>query len=41
MLSSLNVCLYVGPPMAPAIMDILVRFRGYKIGIAADIEKAF
>ena len=40
-LPSLNECMYVGPPMAPAIIDILLRFRAYKIGLAADIEKAF
>ena len=40
-LPSLNDCLYTGPPMAPAIVDILLRFRSFRIGLAADIEKAF
>ena len=40
-LPSLNECMYVEPPMAPAIIDILLRFRAYKIGLAADIKKAF
>ena len=32
---------YVGPSMVPAIVDILLRFRSFKVGLAADIEKAF
>ena len=38
---SLNECVYVGPSMVPAIFDILLRFRAYKMGLVADIEKAF
>ena len=39
--SSLNDCLYAGPPLSPFIYDILLRFRIHKIAITADIEKAF
>ena len=38
---SLNDCLHVGPPLTPLLFDILVRFRENKIGMVADIEKAF
>ncbi|KAK3732474.1 hypothetical protein QZH41_003783 [Actinostola sp. cb2023] len=38
---SLNDCLYAGPSLSPLIFDILVRFRLNKIGMIADIEKAF
>ncbi len=27
--------------MVPHLFDVLVKFRGYPIGIAADVEKAF
>ena len=37
----MNDCAYIGPAMAPAIVDILLRFKAYHIGIVADIEKAF
>ena len=38
---SLNECLEKGPNMTPHIFDILLRFRSHKVGIIADIEKAF
>ena len=38
---SLNDCLYIGPKSGQNIMEILIRFRSYKIALAADIEKAF
>ena len=38
---SLNDCLYVGPKFDQKIFDILLRFRTHKIGLIADIEKAF
>lgn len=38
---SLNNCLYTGPKFDQRIMDILQRFRTYKVALAADIEKAF
>ena len=40
-LLSLNDSIHPGPSLIPAIMDILIRFRAYKYGITADIEKAF
>ena len=39
--TSLNDCLHVGPPLTPLLYDILLRFREDRIGIVADIEKAF
>ena len=39
--TSLNDCLHVGPPLTPLVFDILLRFRESRIGIVADIEKAF
>ena len=38
---SLNECLYTGPSLTRGIIDILIRFRWYRIGIVSDIEKAF
>ena len=38
---SLNDCLKTGPNMLPHITDILLRFRGNKIGLVSDIKKAF
>ena len=38
---SLNDILYVGPPLTPLILDILLRFRAKRIGLVADVEKAF
>ena len=38
---SLNDCIHVGPPLTPAILDILLRFRAKKIGLVADIQEAF
>ena len=39
-LPSLNDSIHPGLSLIPAIMDILIRFRAYKYGITADIEKA-
>ena len=39
--TSLNDCLHVGPPLTPLLYDILLRFRENRIGIVADIEKAY
>ena len=39
--TSLNGCLHVGLPLTPLLVDILLRFRPKRIGIVADIEKAF
>ena len=38
---SLNDCLYTGPKFNQKILDILLRFRSYRIALTADIEKAF
>lgn len=38
---SLNSCLKQGPNLIPSIFNILLRFRLHKIGLIADIEKAF
>lgn len=38
---SLNDCTHTGPSLTPAILDILLRFRGHKVGLVADIERAF
>ena len=38
---SLNECLHKGPKFDQKILDILLRFRTYRIAMTADIEKAF
>lgn len=38
---SLNDCLETGPPLQNDMMEILLRFRVHRIGLSADIEKAF
>lgn len=38
---SLNQCLQSGPNLIELIPDILLRFREKKIGVVADIKKAF
>ena len=38
---SLNDCLLVGPKFNQKILNILMRFRSYRIALTADIEKAF
>ena len=37
----MNDYTYTGPPLSPAIFDILLRFRARKFGLVANIEKAF
>ena len=38
---SLNNCLFTGQKFDQKILDILIRFRYYKVALTADIEKAF
>ena len=38
---SLNECLHTGPSLTPNILDILLRFRWFKVALVSDIEKAF
>ena len=33
--------MYTGPPLTAGIADILMSFRAHKVGLVADIEKAF
>ena len=37
----LNDCLYKAPKFRQKIMDIILRFRCYKVALVAGIEKAF
>ena len=39
--TSLNDCLHTGPKSNQKILDILLRFRCYRVALTADIEKAF
>ncbi|XP_063635507.1 uncharacterized protein LOC134806149 [Cydia splendana] len=38
---SLNECMYCGPMMLEDLTGLLIKFRCHKIGITADVEKAF
>ena len=38
---SLNECLHTGPSLTPTILDILIRFRWFKVALVSDIEKVF
>ncbi|XP_063535382.1 uncharacterized protein LOC134745317 [Cydia strobilella] len=38
---SLNECLYRGPIMLEDLTGLLIKFRCHKIGMTADVEKAF
>ena len=38
---SLNDCLETGPSLIPGLVDILIRFRRWQIGLSSDITKAF
>lgn len=38
---SLNKCLNKGPRFTQLILDLLLRFRSYRIALTADFEKAF
>ena len=37
----MNDCLETGPNFIPQLFDTLVKFRWHRIGLTADIEKAF
>ena len=36
---SINECLEKGPNLVPHLFDVLVKFRGFPIGVASDVEK--
>lgn len=38
---SLNDCVEIGPKLIPDLVEILLRFRKWKFGMTADIQKAF
>ena len=38
---SINDCLEKGPNLVPDLFDVIINFRGYAIGMIADIKKAF
>ena len=38
---SLNNCLYADPTFEQNTLDILLRFRLFRVAVTADIEKAF
>lgn len=38
---SLNSCVEAGPPMINSLIEILLRFRRWKVALSADISKAF
>lgn len=38
---SLNECLHKGPSFNQLILDLLLRFRSYRVALTADVEKAF
>ena len=38
---SLNNCLHEGPSLLPELIKVLLSFRSHKIGLVADVEKAF
>ena len=38
---SLNDCLETGPCLLPSLVEILIRFRRWKIALTSDIQKAF
>ena len=38
---SLNDCLECGPSLNPDLVKVLIRFRKWKVALAADVERAF
>ena len=39
--TSLNQCLETGTNLLPELIDILIRFRSYKVAFISDIKQAF
>ena len=39
--ASLNDCLEIGPCLIPNLVEALIRFRRWKVGVTADFSKAF
>ena len=39
--ASINECLEKGPNLVPHLFDVLIKFRGFPIGVASDVEKTF
>ena len=38
---SLNQCLETRPNLLPKLIDVLIRFRSYKVALISDIKQAF
>ena len=38
---SINERLEKGPNLIPHLFDVLIKFRGFPVGITSDVEKAF
>ena len=38
---SLNDCLFSRPKLNQSMLDIILRFRSYKVALVADVEKTF
>ena len=38
---SLNECLYAGPSLSLLLVDIMLRFRIFRVALVGDLEKAF
>ena len=38
---SLNDCIEAGPSLIPNLVEVLIRFRRWKVALTADISKAF
>ena len=37
----LNDCIYKGPKLNQCILDILLRFQGFRVPLTADLEEGF
>ena len=38
---SLNECLYAGASLSPLLVDIMLRFRIFRVALVGDLDKAF